>query len=58
MILRRLHAEGYTEVYYGQESGGPRRKYYRMTEKGRKYLETAVEEWRTMERNVREMGIS
>lgn len=57
VILRRLNAEGHTEIYYGEISGGPRRKYYRITEKGRRYLEEAEEEWRRLKRNVEEMGI-
>lgn len=57
VILRRLNSEGFTEIYYGETSNGPRRKYYRMTEKGRQYLEESVEEWRQLKKNVQEMGI-
>ena len=39
VILRRLNAKGCTEIYYGNESNGPQRKYYRITEEGREYLE-------------------
>ena len=30
-VLRRLHADGCTESYTGSVSGGPQRKYYRIT---------------------------
>lgn len=58
VILRRLNSEGYTEIYFGETSNGPRRKYYRITEKGKQYLEESVEEWRQLKRNVQEMGIT
>lgn len=57
VILRRLNAEGYTEIYYGEESNGPQRKYYRITEKGKKYLEDSVESWRQIRDIVGELGI-
>lgn len=38
-ILRRMNREGYTEVYHRQSESGPGRKYYRLTELGRKYLQ-------------------
>ena len=34
-ILRQLCREGHTERYQGEASGGPARKYYRLTEAGR-----------------------
>lgn len=57
VILRRLCQEGCTEVYYGRESGGPQRKYYRLTETGREYLENALESWRQLKSTVEELGI-
>lgn len=47
-ILRRLHKEKALECYIGETSGGPPRKYYRITENGRALLETAVCNWRDM----------
>ncbi len=44
-ILRRLLAEGYTECYSKGVSCGPPRKYYRLTEKGKKYLLKCNEDW-------------
>ena len=37
-ILRRFAKAGYTEVYIGDETEGPARKYHRITAAGRKYL--------------------
>lgn len=33
--VRRLEADGYIEWYWGDESQGGRRKYFRITEKGK-----------------------
>lgn len=57
VILRRLHAGGYTEIYYGQESNGPQRKYYTITEKGKRYLESSLESWRQIKSVVENLGI-
>ena len=37
-ILRRLHSKGCIECYEGDVSGGPKRKYYSITEQGKNYL--------------------
>lgn len=37
-ILRRLNKEGAAETYLGEESLGPKRKYYRITEEGKERL--------------------
>ncbi|GIP34355.1 PadR family transcriptional regulator [Paenibacillus sp. J2TS4] len=57
-ILRRLHAEGYTETYMGETSNGPKRKYYRITEEGRSYLNLAVSEWKTTLLAVNQLGVT
>jgi PadR family transcriptional regulator PadR len=56
-ILRRLYAEGYTEVYYGQTSRGPKRKYYRITVKGKDHLQRIMNEWKDILRAVDRLGI-
>ncbi|MBP5248372.1 MAG: PadR family transcriptional regulator [Lachnospiraceae bacterium] len=56
-ILRRLAAAGYTETYTGAVSGGPERKYYRITDSGKKYLEELETNWRNLEAVVRALGI-
>lgn len=57
IILRRLNAEGYTDIYYGDESNGPQRKYYKITEKGKKYLDNSLENWRQLKSIVGMLGI-
>jgi PadR family transcriptional regulator PadR len=56
-ILRRLCGEGATEVYYGTTSNGPKRKYYRITSEGKKYLDTCINDWTKIKRIVSEIGI-
>lgn len=57
VILRRLNKEGQTESYYGEASGGPKRKYYRITPQGERYLHQAVENWHAIKNAVEELGI-
>lgn len=56
-VLRRLNSESCTEFYTGGDSGGPARKYYRITEKGREHLKKMREEWEEMLAALRELGI-
>ncbi len=56
-ILRRLHKEDCAEVYWGNESNGPRRKYYHITENGRKSLESDLKDWKEIIRITRQLGI-
>ena len=37
-ILRRLYRKEYIDCYEGEYSGGPKRKYYSITENGKEYL--------------------
>lgn len=57
VILRRLNAEGYTDIYYGNESNGPQRKYYKITELGKKYLNNSLDNWRQLKIITEELGI-
>lgn len=57
-ILRRLNKEGLTQLYAGGEiSHGPPRKYYKISNHGRKFLEEAVLSWQKIEAILREIGI-
>lgn len=56
-ILRRLRQEGKTESYLGEESNGPQRKYYRVTEQGRQALQENVDDWKRIAAVVTEIGI-
>lgn len=57
VILRRLNAEGYTNIYYGNESNGPQRKYYTITKSGREYLDNCIDNWRKIKNIVDDLGI-
>lgn len=43
--LKRLEAQGHVESYWGNETQGARRKYYRITDEGRVGLAEAKERW-------------
>ena len=56
-VLRRLSADGSTESYTGTVSGGPQRKYYCITPKGREELAAMTEMWKSMVAAVGKIGI-
>lgn len=56
-ILRRLNKEGATETYYGNESNGPKRKYYRITDSGITKLKEDVQSWKQINVIVNTIGI-
>jgi PadR family transcriptional regulator PadR len=52
-ILRRIRDDGHTETYMKDvPSGGPSRKYYRITPLGREYCEKLMAEWEKMTKSV------
>ncbi len=56
-ILRRLNKEGKTETYFGKESLGPKRKYYRITDFGICDLNSSVQDWKELQNIVEQIGI-
>jgi PadR family transcriptional regulator PadR len=44
-ILRKLKSEGLVTTYLVEESGGPPRKYYSLTELGKNEFGQAKDEW-------------
>lgn len=56
-ILRGLCREGATERYQGETSGGPARKYYRLTEPGRERYASLLELWRGTRDALTALGI-
>lgn len=56
-LLRELCRDGSTERYTGSVSGGPARKYYRMTESGRKVYVELMEQWRSLRESLAGLGI-
>jgi len=51
-LLRRLKNEGYVTTYLQESLEGPPRKYYKLTESGRKIYENLADEWREFATNV------
>ena len=56
-ILRQLCREGATERYQGETSGGPVRKYYRLTKEGRGRYDALLMTWRETRDAVAALGI-
>lgn len=57
-ILRRLNSEGCTETYMRDvPSGGPERKYYRITKTGIDYSNAINQEWHALKEKVTLLGI-
>ena len=56
-ILRRLHADKSAEIILSNDSGGPTRKYYKITDSGRKVLAENIEKWKKIQAIVDEIGI-
>ena len=48
----RLEKLKYIEAFFGDESGGKRRTYYRITEEGRQYYQEKCVEWREIQQVV------
>ena len=56
-ILRQLYREGATERYQGETSGGPARKYYRLTQAGQDRRDALLKAWREVRDAVAALGI-
>ena len=56
-ILRQLRREGVTERYQGETSGGPARKYYRLTQAGQDRRDALLKAWREVRDAVAALGI-
>lgn len=50
--FRRLERDGLVESYWGDETQGGRRKYYRITDAGRAVYRRNVADWRTTQRII------
>nr|AGS53985.1 transcriptional regulator, PadR family [uncultured bacterium contig00088] len=49
---KRLEAEGCIRSYWGDETQGARRKYYRITDKGREVFERNMRDWKFTQKPV------
>lgn len=54
-ILRKLKSDGLVTTYLVEESGGPPRKYYSLTELGRSEFQRAQEEWLAFAETVKKI---
>ena len=46
-LMRRMQGEGLVATYLEESPSGPPRKYYRLTDAGRRSLSTQFKDWRT-----------
>ena len=51
-LMRRMQGEGLVETYLVESSSGPPRKYYRLTDAGRKSLSVQKDAWRAFAGSV------
>ena len=56
-LLRGLCKAGFTVQYEGNMSGGPTRKYYRITDSGREKRELLFQEWRRLRDALASFGL-
>jgi len=54
-LMRRMQDDGLVSTYLVEAPGGPPRKYYRLTETGRKTLTAQREEWKSFMASVENM---
>lgn len=52
-VLKRLEADGMVEADWVPTGAGPPRKYYRITQGGRRFLDRANEEWDALVETMR-----
>ena len=54
-ILRKLRSDGLVTTYLSEDSGGPPRKYYSLTELGKKEYTQARDEWINFAETVKKL---
>ena len=54
-LMRRMQDDGLVSTYLVEAPGGPPRKYYRLTDAGRKTLKAQREEWKSFMASVEKM---
>ena len=52
-VLHRLERNGHVEARWGRSEVGRRRKYYRLTKRGREELERQRRQWRLVDSTLR-----
>lgn len=53
--FRRLEQSGYIRTYWGDETVGARRRYYSITEEGRKAYEAYKKEWEEAKNTIEQL---
>ena len=53
--LHKLELKGLIESYWEEQVKGPARKYYRITDEGRKILENKTKEWTAFVRMINQV---
>lgn len=56
-LLRELCRDKFTESYMGVASGGPARKYYRITESGREGYSELLGQWKALKESLSGLGL-
>ncbi|MEO1128114.1 MAG: helix-turn-helix transcriptional regulator [Planctomycetota bacterium] len=56
-LLYNLEGKGHIEAHWTTAESGRRRKYYRLTDAGRRRLAESTEQWRTLARAMTGLGI-
>jgi PadR family transcriptional regulator PadR len=51
-LMRRMQTDGLVATYLEESPSGPPRKYYRITDAGRRSLEAQLREWRAFTASV------
>jgi DNA-binding PadR family transcriptional regulator len=54
-LLHRLERNGHVEATWGRSETGRRRKYYRLTEQGRRQLADQRRQWQVVDRALRDV---
>lgn len=54
-LLRRLTKEGYFTTYLQESTEGPSRKYYKLTDVGKEYLQQLLTEWKEFSNGVNKL---
>jgi len=54
-ILRRLTDEKYFETYLQESSGGPPRKYYKITKLGREFQKEQFKQWTEFNQQIEKL---
>ena len=54
-ILRKLKADDYVTTYLVESESGPARKYYKLTDKGKRYQTDVKQEWEAFAKAVNQL---